>query len=440
MPIGEYRSWGFRPAVAQAARVVEWRSDALRNASELLPQGSSTLPFGNGRSYGDSCLNCTGDLLDTRPLNHLISFDQDKGLLCAEAGTTLVELLAVIVPAGWFLPVSPGTAQVTLGGCLANDVHGKNHHRDGTFGRFVDSFRIIRSSGETLVCSPTQNAGLFAATIGGLGLTGLVTELELRLMPIQSTDLNVRFELFNGLNEFVQLSAHYKTEYQYTVAWLDCTATGKKLARGVFMAANHAPQGSLRVQRLASRLSIPTALPEWLLNRYSVRAFNSAYYLRHRWLDGRVASRSYSAFFYPLDAIDQWNHIYGGRGFHQYQFVVPPGAEAVLDVILKQVAVSGLGSILAILKEFGIAESPGMLSFPRPGWCLALDFTNNGSRTAALISTLNAQVAAAGGAAYPAKDRLMSAASFQQYFPLHAEFSRWVDPGFSSDFWRRVSG
>jgi FAD/FMN-containing dehydrogenase len=319
-------------------------------------------------------------------------------------------------------------------------VHGKNHHRDGTFGRFVEAFRIIRSTGETLACSPAQNTGLFAATIGGLGLTGLITELEVRLIPIQSTHLNVRFELFNGLQEFAQLSAQYQTEYRYTVAWLDCATAGKNLARGVFMAANHATQGSLTAERLLSRVNIPTAVPEWLLNRYTVRAFNSAYYHRHRLLDGRVASRSYPAFFYPLDAIDRWNNMYGRRGFHQYQFVVPAGAEAVLEVMLKQVIASGLGSCLAVLKEFGHVESPGMLSFPRPGLCLALDFINSGNRTTALINNLDAQVTEAGGAAYPAKDRLMSAASFRQYFPRHTEFSRWVDPGFSSDFWRRVSG
>ena len=441
----DIRSWGYVPQTKQRAIRPHWQP--LKCPAPV--HGNTVLPFGNGRSYGDSCLNSSGTLIDMRSMNRFIAFDRKRGTLTAQAGVQLRDVLDVIVPAGWFLPVSPGTALATLGGALANDVHGKNHHRDGTFGMFVTRFLLMRSDGQVLECSAQDNAELFAATIGGLGLTGLVTELTIRLLPVNSAHLDVRYDTFNGLDEFAALSTTRKTDYQYTVAWLDCASGGARFARGVFMSANHAgcaqeqtAEGPLnRVETVCrSAVTFPVNLPRWVLNSYSIRAFNAAYFNRHRLVNGKTVLQHYQAFFYPLDAINQWNRIYGSSGFHQYQFVVPSDAIAVMEKVLTRIVQSGMGSFLAVLKEFGSVRSPGWLSFPREGYCLALDFANRGDRTRRLIEELDILVLEAGGAVYPAKDRLMSKTTFQRSFPAHKQFAQWIDPGFSSDFWKRVNG
>jgi len=441
--MADYRSWGHARAASQVARVPAW-ADAPPGPgllSEPPARGVSSLAYGQGRSYGDSCLNSDGELIDTRALDRFIDFDPSTGRLSAEPGVTLAQMLRLIVPAGWFLPVSPGTGHATLGGSIANDVHGKNHHADGCFGRFVERFVLQRSSGERLVCSADENAGLYRATIGGLGLTGLVLEATIRLLPIRSDRMAVRIDRFQGIEAFSALAAERRDTHRYTVAWLDCAAGGDAFARGVFLAANHVDKGGpLEPVPAGTRLTVPFAMPARFLNRHTIRAFNSAYFARHKSLHQRQISQHYQGFFYPLDAIDRWNRIYGTRGFHQYQFVVPPGAEAALSSILQRIVRSGMGSFLAVLKEFGDLPSPGMLSFPRPGLCLALDFADRGARTEALIRALDDEVRQAGGAAYPAKDRLMTAEAFRAYFPGVDAFTQYVDPRFSSDFWRRVNG
>ena len=441
---GDIRSWGYIPQTKQRAIRPQWQPSQCPDPV----RGNTVLPYGNGRSYGDSCLNSSGTLIDMRSMNRFIAFDREQGTLTAQAGVLLRDVLDLIVPAGWFLPVSPGTALVTLGGALANDVHGKNHHGDGTFGKFVTRFVLMRSDGQVLECSAQNNAELYAATIGGLGLTGLIAELTIRLLPVTSAYLDVRYDTFNGLDEFAALSASRKTDYRYTVAWLDCASGGTRFARGVFMSANHArfDKGQTTDAQLHSAktdarspITFPVDLPKWILNSYSIRAFNTVYFNRHRLLHGKTVLQHYQAFFYPLDAINRWNRIYGASGFHQYQFVVPPGAIAVMEKVLKRIVQSGMGSFLAVLKEFGSVPSPGWLSFPREGYCLALDFANRGARTRHLIKELDILVLEAGGAVYPAKDRLMSKTTFQRSFPEHEQFAQWIDPGFSSDFWGRVN-
>ena len=229
------RSWGYVPDTPQRSVRPEWQPSQCPASVH----GNTVLPYGNGRSYGDSCLNSSGTLIDMRSVNRFVAFDREQGILTAQAGVLLRDVLDLIVPAGWFLPVSPGTALATLGGALANDVHGKNHHKDGTFGCFIVRFSLMRSDGQILECSAQENTELFAATIGGLGLTGLVTELTIRLMPVSSPCLDVRYDTFRGLDEFATLSASRKTDFQYTVAWLDCASGGSRFARGVFMSANH---------------------------------------------------------------------------------------------------------------------------------------------------------------------------------------------------------
>jgi len=296
----------------------------------------------------------------------------------------------------------------------------------------------LTSDGVVHHCSPSNEAALFNATIGGLGLTGVLLTIELKLLRIASSFLDVRYDAFSSLEQFATLSSERRDDHRYTVAWMDCVTPGTA-GRGVLMSANHASTGELTVANAKPRLTVPFSCPSFMLNRHSIRAFNALYYAAQKRKTAALQREHYQPFFYPLDAIGKWNRIYGAKGFHQYQFVVPLDALPVLAEILDKVIASGNGSFLAVLKEFGSIASPGLLSFPRPGYCLALDFSHRGARTEQLINNLDTMVRDAGGAAYPAKDRLMSAESFQQYFPNWPVFTQFVDPACSSDFWRRVS-
>ena len=442
-----FRSWGYSPSPRQRSYMPSWssefraliRADPDLTSIEPVLEGESTwLPVGNGRSYGDSCLNKSGLVVGMTGLDRFIKFDANTGTLIAEAGLRLCDVLRVIVSYGWFLPVSPGTAFVTLGGAVANDVHGKNHHSDGTFGCHVQGFTLLTSDGELHWCSPEEEPGLYNATIGGLGLTGVLITVQLKLLPIRSTHLSVRYNTFSSLREFAELSAYHREGNRYTVAWMDC-AGANTAGRGVFISANHDTDDELTIRALKPKFSVPFSGPKYLLNKHSIRAFNSLYYAMQVRKTKAVQKEYFQGFFYPLDSIQNWNRIYGSKGFHQYQFVVPLDALEVLQQILDRIVASGMGSFLAVLKEFGHLSSPGLLSFPRPGYCLALDFSNRGQKTEQLIKSLDYLVREAGGAAYPAKDRLMSAESFQAYFPGLDEFRRYVDPKISSDFWQRVS-
>lgn len=429
----ERLSWGRFPR-ERAARVqsLHWRSDPLPAAGPLLPRGC-------GSSYGDSCLNAGGTLVDTTGLDRLIAFDREAGVVRSEAGVTLEELLEVIVPAGWFLPVTPGTRRVTLGGAVANDVHGKNHHRAGTLGAHVRALELVRSDGSRVLCGPHEHAERFAATVGGLGLTGLMTWVEIGLRRIASAMLDVETRRFHGVDEFLALSAESHERFEHTVAWVDTTARGSRFARGLFMRANHAQDaGPLVARARARRVSIPVDFPALALSRPSVRAFNTLHFALAR----AGARRTHlEPFFYPLDAIGQWNRMYGPRGFVQHQSVVPmAGARESVSALLDAISASGDASFLSVLKVFGDRPSPGMLSFPRPGVTLALDFPMRGERTLKLLDRLDAIVAQAGGAIYPAKDARMSPETFRRSFPRLQEFVAHVDPAFSSSFWRRVHG
>lgn len=399
------------------------------------------LPYGNGRSYGDSCLNDGGILLDTLGLDRFIAFDPVNGVLCCEAGVLLDEILALIVPQGWFLPVTPGTRFVTIGGAIANDVHGKNHHRAGTFGGTVRGFELLRSDGSRRYCSLTENADWFAATVGGLGLTGLITWAEIQLRRIANPWIASETMRFGNLDEFFTLSAASDQDYEYTVAWLDCTARGGALGRGLFMRGNHAPVQCARAPSApAWRLRVPFTPPFSLINSWNLKLFNAIYYYRRRRREIRAIVH-YAPFFYPLDRIVDWNRMYGRRGFLQYQCVVPlVQSRAAIRELLERIARSGMGSFLAVLKVFGEIPAVGYLSFPRPGVTLALDFPNQGQRTFALLELLDSVVEMAGGAVYPAKDARMSGPRFRQFFPRWESFRRYMDPQFSSSFWRRVMG
>jgi len=390
-----------------------------------------------GRSYGDSCLNEGNALLTTEYLDHLIVFDPATGIVRAEAGVSLETLLSVFVPRGWFLPVSPGTKFVTLGGAVANDIHGKNHHVAGTFGRHVKAFGLLRSDGTRLICSPHENTGYFNATIGGLGLTGLMTWIEVQLQSIQSPMLNTVTIKFSNLKEFLEISAENDQQFEFSVSWVDCTSTGNNLGRGLFMAGNFAKIPGKQSRR-GPTLVFPLEAPGWLLNPWSIKAFNALYYNKQR--RPRAESLThYEPFFYPLDAILHWNRMYGRRGFLQYQLVVPfDGDAAAITEIFRRITASQRASFLAVLKTFGDIQSPGLMSFPRRGVTLALDFANDGDQVFKLLNTLDTIVREAGGALYPAKDARMSPVMFESSFPRISEFEQYIDPRFSSSFWRRV--
>jgi FAD/FMN-containing dehydrogenase len=426
-------SWGRYPRPRQQQLLM------LRDRHAPLPAfDGSALPHGNGRSYGDSCLNDGGTLLCTRGLDHFIAFDPASGVLRCEAGVLLADILDLVVGQGWFLPVTPGTRFVTVGGAIANDVHGKNHHVAGCFSEHVNGFELLRSDGSRRWCSRDENPAWFAATVAGLGLTGLITWAELRLQRVRGPWLGCETHKFANLDEFFELSAASERDYEYTVAWIDCAARGAALGRGHFIRANHAAasDGPRPGKR---RLGVPLTPPLSLINGLSLRAFNALYYHRQR---GRVshALTHYEPYFYPLDAIADWNRIYGPRGFLQYQCVLPPEqARAGTEELLQRIAASGSGSFLAVLKVFGTRRSAGILSFPRPGATLALDFPNNGPATFALLDALDDVVASAGGAVYPAKDARLSGDRFRRYFPDWNTLQPYLDPKFSSGFWRRVT-
>ena len=430
------RSWGrYPPAVHTRVVPLRWRSDpvVLADVPEKL------LPFAWGRSYGDSCLNHGEALVDVAGLDRFIAFDADLGLVRVEAGVTLAEILAVVAPRGWFLPVVPGTKWVSVGGAIANDIHGKNHHRAGTFGAHVTRLELLRSSGERLLCSPDTHADLFRATVGGLGLTGVVLWAEIRLARVAGTGIAVERVRYPDLDAFFQLAAS-DADHEYTVAWVDCLARGRRLGRGVYMRGDHAPwQGAEASTPARARLRVPFDAPSRLLNRATIGGFNAAYYRRHSRSGGRVTV-DYDGFFFPLDAVEGWNRLYGRPGFLQYQCVVPNERPDALRGILDRVSYSREVPCLAVLKRFGDVPSPGMLSFPRPGLTLAVDLAFRGRSTLDLLDALDAVVRAAGGAVYPAKDARMSRDSFRAFFPAWESFAAFVDPKFSSSFWRRVTG
>ncbi len=440
----DYLAWGglhrFRQRIARPFFIDELPPIlAARGNQSLLGSGCR-------RSYGDSGLNADNILIDMRGLDHLLAFDPTNGIVEAEAGLTLANILALARlsqnGAGqWFLPATPGTKFVTLGGAIANDVHGKNHHAAGCFGNHVLSLRLMRSDGTVLTCSPQENAELFKATIGGLGLTGLILSARFALKNVPGLWMEQENIRFATLDEFYVL-AEKSYGWEYTVAWVDCFAPRQQLGRGVFTRARHvAAPANKRSNAPASKqlLTIPAALPNFILNTTTMKAFNT--YLWYRASTKPTAEIvPFEKVLYPLDSIAHWNRIYGRRGFFQHQCVVPTAyAKEAMRSLLTEIRSAGLGSFLAVLKTFGDRPSPGMLSFPMEGTTLALDFPNTGAPTLALLDRLDDICTNAGGRVYAAKDGRIPARKFQQGYPAWKEFLPHVDPAFSSSFWRRVS-
>lgn len=380
------------------------------------------LARGLGRSYGDAAQNAGGRVLDMTSLTGIGAFDPQAGVLTADAGLSLDTLLRLVVPAGWFPPVSPGTRLVTLGGALAADVHGKNHHVDGSFADAVLGFELATPDGQVRDVSPDGDPDVFWATAGGMGLTGVVRRVTLRLRPITTSRMVVDTERTADLDDLLARMDARDDDYRYSVAWIDLVSRRHR-GRAVLTRGDHADLE--RLSPIARRdpcaydpaplASVPPAVPTGLLNHATVRAFNQAWYHRHP--VHRVDEvQSIPTFFHPLDGVHHWNRIYGRRGFLQYQFVVPFGAEETLRGIVHDIADARVPSFLAVLKRFG-AGNAGHLSFPVAGWTLALDIPAGARGLEAMLTAFDERVAAEGGRVYLAKDSRLAESMVPRMYP-----------------------
>ena len=408
--------WGRYPRVeCPQVRMREPTDSAIAVAAQR-----SLIARGNGRSYGDAALS-DGCVLSTLRADHILAFTPETGLIVCETGLLLADLLAFAVPRGFFPPVTPGTKFVTIGGMIAADVHGKNHHASGSFGNHVEWIELLLADGQVVTCSQTEQAELFAATCGGMGLTGVILSAAIRLMPIGTAHIRQETLRATALPETMAL-CEASVDATYAVAWIDCLARGASLGRSLIYRGEHAqrvemPGGMLDVPRRTVK-RVPVDLPGCMLNRWSVRAFNELYYRRAR---PGTALIDYDRFFYPLDSILDWNRIYGRRGFVQYQCVIPKAASAsALEALLKRISSAGTGSFLAVLKLLG-PEGFGLMSFPLEGYTLALDFPVSRA-SLALLDELDAIVADHAGRIYLAKDACTSSALIRKGYPRLPQF------------------
>ena len=404
--------WGRYPRVN--ARVFDLHS--VERCRAIIRDTPTVLARGMGRSYGDSSLGPS--VISTLKRNCLLAFDAQTGLVTCESGVTLAELIDAFLYRGWFLPVTPGTKFVTVGGAIASDVHGKNHHEHGCFSEFVESFEIILATGEIRLCSKTHNAALFHATCGGMGLTGIVLQATIQLRRVPSAHIEETTFRAANLDEVLALLKQHRTA-TYAVAWIDCLAKGDAMGRSLLTLGEHAPDGGLVLPQKRSH-TMPFELPRWVLNRHSIALFNQFYFNRsgHSPLRRRI---DLDTFFYPLDAMLHWNRMYGSRGLLQYQCVLPEqNARDSLHELLATITQSGLGSCLAVLKWLGPCNK-NLLSFPLEGVTLALDFRHEPS-VFSLLDRLDAMVVAAGGRVYLTKDARMSVNTFRSGYPRWSEF------------------
>ncbi len=421
-------------------------ADVAMAIDEGHPRG--LLARGLGRSYGDAAQNAGGRVLDMTAMSGVRALDAAAGTVSVYAGTSLDEIIRHALPLGWFLPVSPGTRFVTAAGAIANDIHGKNHHREGSIGDHVVSFELITPDGDTRTVTPQTEPELFAATCGGLGLTGIITEVTLKLLRVQTSMMRVDTERAGDLDDLMARMEAGDHLYRYSVAWVDCMAKGRHLGRSVLTRGDHAVldddlDAKTRREPLALDLRslppVPPGVPS-LINGLTARAFNELWF-RKAPAERRDHIEPLAPFFYPLDAAAAWNRLYGPRGFLQYQFVVPFGEEAVVREALESLAGSGCPSFLGVLKRFGPGH--GFLSFPMPGWTLALDIPASADGLGELLDTLDRRVADAGGRVYLAKDSRLAPETVARMYP---ELDRWrevrerLDPGhlLRSDIDRRL--
>jgi len=419
--VQQLSGWGRYPV--EECRV--YRPEKRRGAGDVVRACEETLiPRGLGRSYGDAAINGGGAVLDYSRLNRMLDFNAETGVLECEAGVSLAEILDVFVPRGFFLPVLPGTKFVTVGGAIANDVHGKNHHVDGTFSRYVDQLTLMTPAGETLVCSPDENSEAFWATVGGVGLTGLILSARLQLRPVKTA--YVRADYVRAANLDAALSAMDESDdrYTYSVAWVDCLSKGGALGRSILMRSNlagpdEAPRGAdpLRPKKKAGK-TVPLNFPGFALNPLSIKAFNTLFYAMHRSVDGKIVD--FDSYFCPLDSIGHWNRMYGKKGFSQFQATFPFGESAGLTELLELISGSSCASFLAVLKRMG-TQGPGMLSYPSEGYTLTLDIPMRRDLVP-LLRNMERLVLNRGGRMYMAKDATALPETFAQMYPRLDEF------------------
>jgi decaprenylphospho-beta-D-ribofuranose 2-oxidase len=426
-PPARLSGWGRVPTVATNLA----RPEQIKGLAELVCGQKHLIARGLGRSYGDAAISSEGVTLLIERLNRLLAFDPASGELRCESGVTIEDLLNHFLPRGFFPPVTPGTKYVTIGGALAADVHGKSHHKDGSFSRHVNWFNLLLASGETVRCSRQERPELFWATLGGMGLTGIITDVSLQMKPVESGYVSVDYEKAPNLDAALERFENSDEQYTHSVAWIDCLTRGASLGRSVLMRGNWARESDLPPRlaagplnlKASARMGVPFDAPGFLLNPLSVKVFNAVFYHRHR--TGRNILVPYEPFFYPLDKIRNWNRLYGKRGFLQYQCVLPyKGGREGLIRILELLSSEGHASFLAVLKRFGEAEGGQLLSFPRPGYTLAVDLPRDGERQDRLLENLDRVVLEGGGRVYLAKDARLSAETFQGMYP---EARRWLE-------------
>lgn len=435
----KYSAWGNYPII-EAKKIIAQSKNHL--AEFFYENKQKLIPRGFARSYGDSALQNT--FLSSVQLSRFIHFDENSGVLTCESGVSFHEIIQIFLPQGWFPPVTPGTKFVSLGGAIAADVHGKNHHVHGSISNFILSFDLILANSEIKNCSRTENPELFWATIGGMGLTGFIYQVKLRLKKVNSPWITQKTIVNRNLDESLQ-AFEQNAGSTYSVAWLDTVASGKNFGRSLLFLGEHSEQKQDFHQKSIQKkqkISIPIYLPNFTLNKLTISFFNKFYFT----LKSKKNSDfqlNYDTFFYPLDSIGNWNRIYGKAGFLQYQFVVPKesGAEAITKIlqICKQF---GQASFLTVLKEFG-KSSEGWLSFPREGYTLAMDFPRK-RKTFLMLEKLDEIVLAHGGRVYLVKDARLSAENFQKMYPNFEKFielKHKIDPEnyFSSMQWERIS-
>ncbi|MEW2167941.1 FAD-binding oxidoreductase [Streptomyces sp. NPDC007084] len=410
---------------------------AVPRGLEAVPKVTgSVLPRGFGHSYGDSCLNAGNTLLDTRRLNRILSFDPQTGVLHCEAGVTIDAVQRYAAPYGWRLAVSPSTGLASVAGCVAHDVHGRNHVMAGSFGHHLLAVELMRSDGYHGVCGPGEDEQLFRATVGGMGLTGLITTVKLQLRPVKSSFIDVETHQHTELSALMAHIEASADSHEHATAWLDLTS--RRAFRGVLEIGNDAVGGgSFSPSRFRPRM--PFDLPRWCVGRPHAQAFNAAYF----WLQGRrrPGRVSYQKYLYQMDSLGDWNRLLGPKGFYQYHFLIPAAAvNDGLPRLLEAVRRSDNVVVLAILKRYGPAPAPGMMSFPVRGLGGAFDFVHRGERTTRLFRELDELMIELGGRVYLAKDSTLSPGAFSSMYPQWTDFRAYVDPGFSSSLWRRVTG
>jgi len=437
---------GWGRIAPSSAQLVEPAADA--DAAALLAGARGpVIPRGLGRSYNNAAQSKDGLVLSTARLSRIVSLDPATGIAVCEAGVSLEQLMVAGLPHGWFVPVSPGTRQVSVGGAIAADVHGKNHHIAGSFASHVSEFELLLPSGERVTVTPDQE--LFWATAGGMGLTGLVTRATVRLKKVGTSRVKVDTVRTADIDETMAVLAEHDAKYGYTVAWSDSLATGSRLGRSVITSGDFASVSDLPAAARAkpfafdprARLNAPDVFPPGLLNRYSIRLANDVWYAKAPKLrEGEI--QTIGQFFHPLDGIRNWNRVYGPGGFRQYQYVLPFGEEEAVRRSLEMVSAVPAPSFVTVLKRFGAAD-PGFLTFPRPGWTLALDFPGRTPALLPLLDSLDRLVLEHGGRVYLAKDSHVARAAFEAMYPRVAEFREIrakIDPAgiFASDLSRRL--